>query len=75
LRTSEKQVATIEHRLTAEHLAAHAKALDAALVSCLRECQVSGARAGVGIGALVQISLELRTYVSSRVLPAPFRRA
>ena len=75
LRTSEKQVATIEHRLTAEHLAAHAKALDAALVSCLRKCQVTGARAGIGIGALAPISLELRTYVSSGVLPAPFRRA
>jgi chromosome segregation ATPase len=75
LKSAEKQAATIEHRLAAQHLADHAKALDAALVACLRACQAEGAKAGVGIGSLAPISLELRTYVSSGVLPAQFRRA
>jgi hypothetical protein len=75
LKYTEQQASTIEHRLAAEYLADHAKALDAALIACLRACQSEGAKDGVGIGALAKVSLELRTYVSIGVLPAPFRRA
>lgn len=75
LKGAEKQAATIEHRLVAEHLAAHVKALDAALVACLRACQAEGSKSGLGIGVLVQVSLDLRTFVSTGAIPAPFRRA
>ena len=74
LKGAEKQAAIVEHRLQAEHLAAHAKALDAALVACLRDAQAAGARAGVGIGALIQASLELRTWISTGAVTRPYGR-
>jgi len=74
LRGHEKHGSTVEFRLQAEHLASHARALDAALVECLRATQAAGMKAGVGIGALFQTSLDMRTFISTGAIPQPFRR-
>jgi exonuclease VII small subunit len=74
LKNAESSAAKVEYRLQAEHLAAHARALDAALIECLRAAQAAGMKAGVGIGAIFQASLDMRTFVSTGVIPQPFRR-
>jgi predicted nucleic acid-binding Zn-ribbon protein len=66
------QAAKIEHRIAAEFLAAHARQLEAAYISCLRACQAEGAKAGVGIGALVEKGIDLRSWVGSGLIPKPF---
>jgi hypothetical protein len=69
------QAAKIEHRIAAEFLAAHARQLEAAYISCLRACQAEGAKAGVGIGALVEKGIDLRSWVGSGLIPKPFGQA
>lgn len=75
LKSIEAQAEKVEHRVTAEHLADHVKALDVAYIACLRATQAEGAKAGIGIGALVSTSLALRTFVSTGQLMAQFGRA
>lgn len=65
LRNIEMQAAKIEHRVAADHLEQHARALETAYLDCLRACQAEGAKAGVTLGALHPTSLALRTWVTA----------
>lgn len=74
IKAAEKQVATVEHRLRAEHLAKHCQALSSALIECLRATQAAGAKAGVTVGSLVSPSVDLRNWISTGAVTRPYGR-